>query len=91
MDQEREDEVREEIRDQDQVKGALAGENLEKEQKLEEQAQGVEGLEMDQEQGEGVLVEVDLEQQYFSLNMAKIQNLSIHRKPERKDTREKFC
>ena len=82
-----------EVRDQDQDKGALAGEDLEKEQELEKVQVG-EVLEMDQEQGEGGLGEVDLEAtevQYFSLSMPKIQNLSIHRKPKQKDTREKFC
>jgi len=94
MDREQGQEVPEEDQDQGQDKGALVGEDLEKEQGLAEEVQAVEGLEMDQEREEegpvGEVLEITgLE--CFALNMPKIQNLSIHRKHERKDSREKSC
>ncbi len=94
MDQEQGQEVPEEDPDLDQDREALVGEELEKVQGLAEEGQEGEGLEMDQERDEGDPVEVGLEitgLECFALNMPKIQNLSIHRKHGRKDTREKFC
>jgi hypothetical protein len=80
--------------DQDLGKEVLVGEGLEKELGLAKGVRAGEVLEMDQERGDGVPV-VQVQEitglVCLTQDMLKIQNLFIHWRPERKDTREKFC